>query len=85
MQEETHLSSWAARIRTVSEYVKERLENYRRKRMMETDTGHVLFNQKLDMQIMVIQCLDQAVRHQPDVLSEGSAGESTVTYADQAK
>jgi len=34
-----------------------RLESYRGQRIMETDHGHELFNQKLDMQIMVYKAL----------------------------
>ena len=34
-----------------------RLETYRGQRIMETDHGHKLFNQKLDMQIMVYKAL----------------------------
>jgi putative nucleotidyltransferase with HDIG domain len=34
-----------------------RLEGYRSRRVMETETGHDLFNQKLDMQILVYKAL----------------------------
>jgi putative nucleotidyltransferase with HDIG domain len=35
----------------------ERLEDYRQRRVMETESGHTLFNQKLDLQIMVYKAL----------------------------
>jgi putative nucleotidyltransferase with HDIG domain len=34
-----------------------RLEGYRSRRVMETETGHDLFNQKLDMQILIYKAL----------------------------
>jgi HD superfamily phosphohydrolase YqeK len=35
----------------------DRLEKYRQSRLMETDSGHVLFNQKLDLQIAVYKAI----------------------------
>lgn len=51
-----HMSDFEKLVKAVSERLV-RLEGYRSRRVMETGSGHELFNQKLDMQILVYKAL----------------------------
>jgi putative nucleotidyltransferase with HDIG domain len=56
-----HMGDFGKLVLAVEERLT-RLEGYRSRRVMETETGHDLFNQKLDMQILVYKALVEQQR-----------------------
>lgn len=63
-----HMESFPALIEAAEKRL-QRLEHYRSTRVMGTDSGHALFNQKLDMQILVYRALlaQNAISRMPEL------------------